>query len=83
MRKSAVALSIVVGHAAGVAMAAEPVPCEEMLKDLRAAIAGATLSDADKAKVNDLEGQGLERCKADDDVGADDLFTQAMQILGK
>ena len=63
--------------------AAEDVPCENMLKDLRAAIQGATLSDADAAKVKELEDKGIERCNADDDAHADEFFTQAMKILGK
>ena len=63
--------------------AAEDVPCEDMLADLRAAIDGATLSDADVAKVKELEDKGIERCNADDDARADEFFTQAMKILGK
>jgi hypothetical protein len=63
--------------------AAEDVPCENMLKDLRAAIDGATLSDADAAKIKELEDKGIERCNADDDAHADEFFTQAMKILGK
>ena len=65
------------------AIAAEPVPCENMLKDLRAAEKTATLNAADKAKVADLESKGLERCKADDDAGADAVFADAMKIMGK
>jgi 2-methylisocitrate lyase-like PEP mutase family enzyme len=63
--------------------AGNPVPCEKMLKDVKAAIKSAKLSDADNAKVMDLQGQGLERCKADDDSGADAIFAQALKILGK
>jgi hypothetical protein len=59
------------------------VPCEEMLKTLRAAEATAKPSDADKAKVTELETKGIERCNADDDKRADDFFTQAMKVLGK
>lgn len=62
---------------------AAPVPCEQMLKDVRAATKDAKLSDVDKAKVADLEGQGLERCKADDDAGADAFFAEALKIMGK
>ncbi len=58
-------------------------PCETMLKDLRAAAASAKLSDADKAKVTDLENKGIERCNADDDKRADDFFAQAMKVVGK
>ena len=67
-----------------IATAAEdPVPCEDMLADVKAALQSATLSDADKAKVENLESQGLERCKADDDAGADALFAQALAVMGK
>ena len=37
--------------AASAAQAAAPIPCEDMLKEVRAAAATAKLSDADKAKV--------------------------------
>ena len=59
------------------------VPCEEMLKDMRAAKATATLSDANMAKVNDLETKAVERCNADDDARSDGFLTEAMTIMGK
>lgn len=59
------------------------VPCEEMLKDMRAAKASAKLSDADMAKVNDLETKAVERCNADDDARSDAFLTEAMKIMGK
>jgi hypothetical protein len=58
-------------------------PCEEMLKDMRAAKATAKLSDADMAKVNDLEAKAIERCNADDDTRSDKFLADAMKILGK
>lgn len=58
-------------------------PCEEALKELRAAEATANPSDADKATIADLETKGVERCNADDDQRADEFFAQAMNILGK
>lgn len=75
----------VMGVAFGTANLAQAanVPCEDALKDLRAAEATAKLSDADKAKVAELETKGVERCNADDDKRADDFFAQAMKILGK
>lgn len=63
--------------------AANPVPCEKMLNDVKAALGAAKLSDADKTKVTDLEGKGLERCKADDDAGADAFFAEALKTMGK
>lgn len=59
------------------------VPCEEMLKDMRAAKATAKLGDADMAKVNDLETKAVERCNADDDARSDKFLTDAMAIMGK
>ncbi len=69
-------------YSAGAAQAAN-VPCEEALKELRAAEASAKPSDADKAKISELEAKGVERCNADDDKRADEFFSQAMKILGK
>jgi hypothetical protein len=62
---------------------AEEVPCEKMLADLRAALDTAKPSDADAAKIKELEDKGIERCNADDDARADKFFAQAMKILGK
>ena len=62
---------------------ADEVPCENVLADLRAALQDAQPSDADAAKVKELEDKGIERCNADDDKHADEFFTQAMKILGK
>jgi len=59
------------------------VPCEEMLKDMRAAKATATLSEADMAKVNELETKAVERCNADDDARSDGFLKEAMTIMGK
>lgn len=71
------------GLAAQPVRAAQVVPCESMLKDLRAAVAAAKLGDSDAAKVKDLEDKGIERCNADDDKRADDFFGQAMKIVKK
>ncbi len=66
------------------AFAADVVPCEDMLKTVQTTLAAATkLSDADKAKVADLQQKGLDRCKADDDANADKLFGEAMKLMGK
>jgi uncharacterized low-complexity protein len=72
----AVAAATTLAHAA-------VTPCEDMLKDLRAAEAAAKLGDADAAKVKALEDKGIERCNADDDKRADDFFAQAMTLMGK
>jgi hypothetical protein len=73
----------VFGAYATTAAADDVVPCEDMLKDLRAASGSATLSDADKAKVAELQDKGIERCNADDDARADAFFADALKILGK
>jgi hypothetical protein len=65
------------------ARAAGAVACEDMLKDVRAAMQSAKLNDADKAKVADLEAKGIERCNADDDQRADGFFAEALKIMGK
>ena len=63
--------------------AADEVPCEKLLADLRAALQDAHPGDADAAKIKELEDKGIERCNADDDKHADELFAQALAILGK
>lgn len=65
------------------AYAAGAVPCEDMLKEVRATMETAKLSDADKAKVSELEAKGVERCNADDDQRADGFFAEALKIMGK
>jgi hypothetical protein len=62
---------------------ADDVRCENMLADLRAALQDAHPSDADAAKIKELEDKGIERCNADDDKHADEFFGQALNILGK
>ncbi len=86
-RAAVVLLSILAGGSlpslSVAATAAQAVPCEDALKELRTAVGAAKLSDADKAKVADLQTKGLERCKADDDAGADAFFADAMKLLPK
>lgn len=62
--------------------ATDPVPCEQKLGDVNAAMKATKATDTEKAMAADLKGKGLERCKADDDVGADAFFDQALQVLG-
>ena len=69
--------------AAAIPASAEDVPCEKMLADLRDALKTAKPSDADAAKIKELEDKGIERGDADDDARADEFFSQAMKILGK
>lgn len=56
-------------------------PCEDMIKAVKAAITTAKLSDADKATVADLQTKSLERCNADDDQHADQFSAQALALM--
>ena len=77
-------ISILLGATAlAAAASAAPVPCEDKLKDVKAGLKAAKLTDADKTKVIDLQDKGIERCKADDDTHADEFFQQALTLLGK
>jgi hypothetical protein len=58
-----------------------PLPCEDLLADVRATTAAVVVSDADKPKLDDLTNKGLERCNADDDKRADDFFAQALALM--
>ena len=60
-----------------------PLPCEDLLADVRAVTAAAVVRDADKPKLDDLTNKGIERCNADDDKRADDFFAQALALMGK
>jgi hypothetical protein len=61
----------------------KPLPCEDMLAQYRdVQPKAASLDDATKAKIAELEAKGLERCNADDDKRADDFFGQAIQLIG-
>ena len=82
MRAVVVAAFVLFAALGYLALPARPAPvaCEDMLKDLRAAVAAATLDPAVKQQVQDLEQKGIERCNADDDKRADDFFAQAMQL---
>lgn len=62
---------------------AASMPCEEALKQLRDKEATTAVADAQKALYDDLKAKGIERCNADDDKRADDLFAQAMALLGQ
>ena len=72
---------LALAFASGAVANAATVPCEDMLKQLRDAETSAKLSEADKAKVADLEGKGVARCNADDDKRADKFFGDALAIV--
>jgi hypothetical protein len=60
-----------------------PLPCEDLLASVRSASAATPPAAADKAKFDDLQNKGIERCNADDDKRADDFFGQALGLIGK
>ena len=56
-------------------------PCEVMLGTFRTTLAGATLTDATRATVDELGARGTERCNADDDTRAADFFAQGIALM--
>lgn len=60
-----------------------PLPCEDLLAAVRAAVAASPPAAADQTRVDALQGKGIERCNADDDRRADDFFAQALTLMGK
>jgi hypothetical protein len=88
MNKFLIALAIaalpLVSGFTSAANAADTVPCEDMLKTTKDALAAATtLAAADKTKVDELIAKGTDRCNADDDMRADGFFADAMKLMGK
>jgi hypothetical protein len=83
MNNLVVAAAVLVSAALPASALAAPTSCEDMLNTVKTALQSTTLSDADNAKVADLENRGIERCKADDDARADDFFAQALALMGK
>lgn len=78
------AAPVAVTLVSGVAVTDEngrPLPCEDMLTQVREGIAAASLSDADMATVVDFQTKALERCNADDDARADAFSAQALAVL--
>ncbi len=72
------------GSATAVADAnGRPLPCEDLLAEVRASTAATAVSAADRPKLDELTNRGIERCNADDDKRADDFFAQALAVMGK
>lgn len=80
---AALSAAVLAGPVIAIPAVAEEIPCEDMLKELRAAESTAKLSAADAAKLKELEDKGIERCTADDDARADAFFVEALKLLGK
>ncbi len=75
-----------VQQVAGIAVTDESghaIPCEAMLKDVKATIDGGKIADANKVAVSDFQSKALERCNADDDAHADEFSAQALALAGK
>lgn len=56
--------------------------CPKHMAAIDAALPGAQLSDADKAKVMELRQKGEDQHKAGDHAASVDSLTQAKEILG-
>ncbi len=67
----------VAGHAAAAR------PCEDVLKEMRAAKTSVNLTADVKSKIDALEAKAIERCNADDDKRADAFLQEAMTLMGK
>lgn len=62
---------------------AATMPCEDMLKDYRAAKASVKLGNDVMKQADALEAKAVERCNADDDKRADEFLKQATTLIGK
>ena len=57
------------------------VPCEEMLGQVRDALANGTIASANQAAATDFQAKATERCNADDDTRADEFAAQALALV--
>jgi hypothetical protein len=57
--------------------------CEDRFEEIRAVQASTPLTDEEKARVLALIRNALERCTADDDERADQLFAEALSLMRK
>lgn len=71
---SGIAVTDASGHA---------IPCEEMLKSLRAAIAGGKITQTNMAAAGEFQSKAMERCNADDDAHADEYSAQGLALAGQ
>jgi hypothetical protein len=83
MTKTILCSAFLALFAAGPAFAEDPVPCEDLAKEVSDALKTAQLSDADKTKVKEHRKAGLDLCKAEKDADADVEFTAALKLMGK
>lgn len=83
MTKTILSFAFLALIATGPAFAEDPVPCEDLAKQVSDALKTAQLSDADKAKVKEHRKAGLDLCKVEKDADADAEFTAALKLMGK
>lgn len=60
-----------------------PIPCEDLIGQLKTASAKAGISSDSKAKAADFLTKALERCNADDDQRADAFSAQGLAVLNQ
>lgn len=63
--------------------AGHPIPCEELINQLKAALAKPGVDTGKAEKANGLLSKALERCNADDDQRADAFSAQGLSLLAK
>jgi len=83
MTKTIVLLAFFALAATGSAFADDPVPCEDLAKQVNDAMKAAKLSDSEKAQVKEHRKAGLDLCKVEKDAEADAEFTAALKLMGK
>jgi hypothetical protein len=72
---------VLVGGIAVTDETGHPLPCEDMLGQVRDARAAASVTDP--AALDDLVAKATERCNADDDRNADGFSAAALKLLGQ
>jgi hypothetical protein len=60
-----------------------PIPCEDMIKQLKSAAASQDLSGSVKTQADGFLAKALERCNADDDTRADDFAAQGLAVTAQ
>lgn len=60
-----------------------PLPCEELIKKLRAAIDGSKIPQDKTSTSEDFFGKALERCNADDDTHANEFSAQGLALAAQ
>lgn len=74
VKVSGVAITDETGH---------PLPCEDMLRTLKAAFDEGRVAPDKQAPAKELQAKAIERCNADDDRQADEFAAQALALADK